>query len=445
MLKFIILMKINLLLINPWIYDFAAYNLWSVPLGLYRCAEYLSLFDVSIKYIDCLEAYIPKRFGAGKYNYEVVEKPDCLSPLNRHYKRYGIGIDEFHKSLTNAGFIDAVLITSSMAYWYPGVQQSIELIRESKGDVPVILGGLYPKLYTEHASSFSGADALCLGRAEDALQVIIKTFGFKLKQIRQTPIPYYDMGLHKHSYAALLTSTGCPFRCSYCASSIINGGYQRRNFIEVIEEIKGLSKRGISDIAFYDDALLYDAESHIKPILREVIRRKLPLRFHTPNGLHARFIDEEVSMLMKRSGFKTIRIGFETLDSERQSMTGGKTTVEDLHRALHSLRSAGFADEDIGVYLMYGLPGQDLEEVREGVEYLKRQRVIIKLTEFSPIRGTKAWQELINCGIISDNLDPIMTNNTVFTELLSGIDSECLSKLRLEVKEYNDAFCLASL
>jgi hypothetical protein len=31
----------KLILINPWIYDFAAYDLWSKPLGLLYLAGYL--------------------------------------------------------------------------------------------------------------------------------------------------------------------------------------------------------------------------------------------------------------------------------------------------------------------------------------------------------------------------------------------------------------------
>ena len=51
----------------------------------------------------------------------------------------------------------------------------------------------------------------------------------------------------------------------------------------------------MSDVAFYDDALLVNAKSHIVPILRELRKRKPDLRFHTPNGLHARMIDDELA------------------------------------------------------------------------------------------------------------------------------------------------------
>jgi len=63
-------MKLKILLINPWIYDFAAYNLWSRPLGLLKVAEYLSAFDAEIKLIDCADSFEIKRYGTGRFKAE---------------------------------------------------------------------------------------------------------------------------------------------------------------------------------------------------------------------------------------------------------------------------------------------------------------------------------------------------------------------------------------
>jgi len=48
--------KLRILLINPWIYDFAATNLWSSPLGILKVAECLSLYDVEFVFIDCTDS-----------------------------------------------------------------------------------------------------------------------------------------------------------------------------------------------------------------------------------------------------------------------------------------------------------------------------------------------------------------------------------------------------
>ncbi len=426
-------MPLRVLLVNPWIYDFAAYNLWAAPLGLYKTAGYLSQFNLTLKYIDCLAAYRPKRFGDGKYRFEKVEKPPSLAKINRHYKRYGIGLEDLKSKLIETLPIDVVLVTSVMAYWYPGVQKTIEVIKETIGNVPIILGGLYARLYPDHALSFSGADAVCVGNAEESIRFMLQSFGFRLRQAEKGHQPHYKVGLNRHTYAPLQTSTGCPYRCTYCASYLLDGPYKGRDIDEVLVEIESLAKQGITDIAFYDDALLYDADNHIKPILREVIKREMPVRFHTPNGLHARFIDDELAYLMKAANFKTIRIGLETIDSTRQIETGGKTSTEEFIGAIDRLKRAGFKGHEIGVYLMYGLPRQELREIKEGIEFVKGLGVLVKLTEFSPIRGTKAWEGLVRMGVITEGLDPLLTNNTVFTELFSPIDLQELRGLKLDL------------
>ncbi|MBF0505233.1 MAG: radical SAM protein [Nitrospirae bacterium] len=435
-------MRLRILLINPWIYDFAAFNLWAKPLGLLRVAEYLSSFDVELLFIDCTDSCTAGRFGAGKYRTEDIPKPDILQAVPRRFKRYGIGTDEFARQVRAAMPFDAVMMTSVMSYWYPGVQAAVEMIRELAGDVPVILGGIYATLYPEHGIKASGADFVFRGPLAGGLNFALATFGFKLKRKREE-IPYYRLNLYSDCrFAPLLTSTGCPFRCAYCASELLSGGKCcRRTPDEVLKEVSELYYQsvgqGVRDYAFYDDALLYDADNHIKPILRGIADAGLPVRFHTPNGLHARFVDEEVARLMQRTNFKTVRLSLETTDGDRQEDTGAKVTNSDLEKAVALFRRCGFTKNEIGVYLMYGLPGQELSEVMEGIEFLKALAVKIYLAEFSPVRGTRAWNELVRDGTIDDALDPLLTNNTVFAFLYSGYDLQAVQSLKLQVKAYN--------
>lgn len=430
-------MRYRILLVNPWIYDFAAYNLWSRPLGLIKVAEYLSPFNVSLTFVDCTDACNPSRYGTGKFVREIVEKPDILRDIPRHYKRYGIGTTDFIDRVKSDMPYDLILITSVMSYWYPGVQKVIEILRDLLRYTPIILGGIYATLYTEHASKNSGADALYVGELNRGFIMLLRTFGFRIRK-RQDALPYYRMDLYNnHPFAPLLTSTGCPYHCSYCASGLLNKGFIRRSVDNILREIIDLYGLGVRDFAFYDDALLVDAENHIKPLLRELIAKNLDANLHTPNGLHARFIDEELAILMKKANFKTLRLSLETVNSLRQIESGGKVNNEDLIRAVSNLKKAGFTKEHIGVYLMYGLPGQTKDEVIEGVEFLKGLGVRINLTEFSPIKGTKIWDELVSKGIIKDDIDPLLTNNSIFPILYSGLNHEDIQRIKIEVNMYN--------
>lgn len=430
-------MKLKVLLINPWIYDFAAANVWTSPLGLLMVAEFLSGYDVELSLIDCMEAGATGKYGRGNYPKEVVEKPRCLVGVPRYFGRYGIGLNTFTETLLAHGRPDLVLVTSIMSYWYPGVQLVIELLRAAYGGVPVVLGGIYATLWSGHAIQTSGADGVYKGAVGKELRFLLQTFGFRMRRKREKK-SYYSLGLYeRYHFAPVLTGTVCPYKCAYCASGLLRGGPDRRTAGDVLKGIIELRHMGVRDFAFYDDALLLQADGHIKVILREVIKQNLGVRFHCPNGLHARFIDDELARLMKRSGFRTVRLGLETLDVGRQLLTGGKVTSDELERAVVLLKKRGFAKEEVGVYLMYGLPGQELEEVREGVSFLKSLGVRIHLTEFSPIPGTQCWDELISSGVITDSIDPLLTNNTVFSHLFSGYDQAELERIKLDVKEYN--------
>lgn len=429
-------MKLKALLINPWIYDFAAANLWSRPLGLFMVAEYLSQFNIECTLIDCLDLFRMKKYGRGSYPKEIVKNPECLRDMPRRFGRYGMTIDEFRGKLTENDPFDMVFLTSIMSYWYSGVQKVTEIVKSEFPNVPVILGGIYATLWKKHAAAHSGTDFIYRGPISDNITFALNTFGFKIKK-KTHGISYRHMNFYnQYPFAPVLTSTGCPFACSYCGTKLLYDGFTQRDPLDVAREIKELSLHGVRDFAFYDDALFVNADSHIKIILREIMTCGLHARFHCPNGLHTRFLDDELALLMHQTGFKTLRLSLETVDHSRQRQTG-KVSSDDLVRAVHNLKRHGFSKENIGVYLMYGLPGQELDEVKDGIRFLKGLNVRINLTEFSPIPGTESWNELLVKGIITDDIDPLLTNNSVFSYLFSGYNHNELKRLKDDVNKYN--------
>jgi radical SAM superfamily enzyme YgiQ (UPF0313 family) len=446
--------QFKIVLINPWIYDFAAVNLWARPLGLLKVAESLSRFDISFVLIDCMDAYEKrKRYSTGKFPRKIVPKPEMLRDFPRNYARYGISSEEFRQRLEAALPADAVLVTSIMTYWYPGVRDAVGIVKSMAPGLPVILGGIYASLYSRHAADFSGADHIFPGHGDHrisavlnrsgsghyGIEAILRQIGIKLRETNPAR-PYYKLSLYdSYPFAPVLTGMGCPFRCHYCASSILSPGFFRYDIDELVNEITELHSLGVRDFAFYDDALLVDPDRHIKVILRKVIKRRLNVRFHCPNGLHASFIDEELAQLMHRSGFRTLRLSLETVDEGRQGLSSGKVDIERFRKAVEALKKAGFTKDQIGTYLMYGLPGQPIEEVRDGIEFLMALGVRINLTEFSPIPGTACWDMLVKAGTIHRDIDPLLTNNSVFSVLFGGYDIREIERIKILVNNYNSS------
>jgi len=162
--------KKNILLINPWIYDFTAYDFWLKPLGLLYIAALLKKYtNFTLSFIDCLDRYHPllakklstKDDGRGHFFKEEVPKPRVLASIPRKYSRYGIPLPFFKNALDQVVPPDLVLLTCTMTYWYPGVQAVVELIRKKFGRVPIILGGVYPSILPRHALAQTGVDKIC--------------------------------------------------------------------------------------------------------------------------------------------------------------------------------------------------------------------------------------------------------------------------------------------
>ena len=143
----------HILLINPWIHDFAAYDFWAKPLGLLSLASILRCHGFNISYIDCLDRFHPQatptdpyaRFGRGPYLKTRISKHPGLADIPRHFSRYGIRKAWLKEDLLAIEPPDLVLMTSMMTYWYPGVQETIGVVREIFPEVTIILGGIYSR------------------------------------------------------------------------------------------------------------------------------------------------------------------------------------------------------------------------------------------------------------------------------------------------------------
>ena len=447
----------SVILINPWIYDFAAYDLWSKPLGLLYIAGYLRNQNISINIIDCMDVNHPemkksktlvqpvrRAYGTGKYFRDRVTKPDALKHIKRSYFRYGITTQIFKNDLKKIKDPSAILVTSLMTYWYPGVVEAIRLAREIHPNVPVVLGGIYARLCEDHAKKVSGADYVASDITLETPHLLLNILeGLKnsLKSSHAGPLfPAFDM-LNKIDYVCLHTSTGCPYKCKYCASSILYPRYSRREPDEVVDEIGYWNREyNVEDFAFYDDALLIGYENHIGVILEKVLEKGLKLRFHTPNALHLKEISSDLARLLYISGFKTIRLGLETSDINLHDILDKKVSEGDFERAVKNLLDAGFKKREIGAYILMGLPGQSVDSVSRTIEFSDNVGAIPYLAEYSPLPGTELWEKAVESSDYDLMNEPLFHNNSLlpcWDEDKRKRVSE-LKKMVREVREKSD-------
>ncbi|MBW2060759.1 MAG: B12-binding domain-containing radical SAM protein [Deltaproteobacteria bacterium] len=422
----------RILLVNPWIYDFAAFDLWARPLGLLYLGAVLKKAGYDVRLVDCMDRLHPKacglgarpgRFpGTGHWPREIVPTPAVLQEVPRRFARYGLPETAFLQALAAGPRPDLILMTSIMTYWYPGVQKAIELLRQTWPEVKTLLGGIYATLCPDHARKYSGADSVLSGPGETSL---IEAVGEQVRQGEPASASSFKQNWLETwpalelypclEFASLMTSRGCPQRCPYCASATLYSAFVQRPVEDVLAEIEDRHLRlGLADFAFFDDALLIEAENHLMPILEGVLRRGFKISFHAPNGLHLGLIRPELARLMYESGFKTLRLGLETFNWDRQRAWGGKVEAGEFESAMKSLVEAGFEPRQIGVYLLYGLPGQPLDEVLHTVQTVKAAGARPYLAEFSPLPGTPMWEETKRQSPFDLESEPLYHNNTFF-------------------------------
>jgi len=420
-------MQRRLLLINPWIADFTAFDLWSKPLGLLYIAKFLQNYGYEIDFIDLMDR--PRwqdtsndRFkdGRGKYRKTIIPRPPALAQFPRRYGLYGASREQFITALANVQPPDAILVTSLIAYWYPGVVETVTILRERFPNVPLILGGIYASLYPEHARNTVKPDHLISSYGEKkTLQLLDEHFGISRNY---TNVPDFtdDGALPWQLYPclnsiAILTSRGCPNRCTYCATYLLNKKFVQRQPEDVLREIRLVyGQHKVRHIAFYDDALFANRDRHIVPILKGVIAAGFQLGLHSPNGLFARAINHELAELMFAAGFKTVRLSLESTAPEIQKASTNKVSNDSYIEAINNLERARFARSSLETYLIMGLPGQTRQQIADSINFVADQGVVARLASFSPIPGTVEWNRARELNYVSDGLDPLMTNATIF-------------------------------
>ncbi len=406
-------MKPKILLVNPPIYDFTAYDFWLKPYGLLRAAGLLRstcdlfLFDYLDRFASAFDPAGKVRadtWGRGSYPNKRIVKPTFFKDIPRYYRRFGIERQIFQNYLLEHSPFDVVMIQTVLTYWYPGVKEVIEDVRRICPEAKIVLGGFYATACRNHAKAL-GADIVISGDDFEPL----KMSGLDMSDSFELPAwelyPHLTVGILK-------LTTGCPFQCSYCFVPQSGVAFSTRPLEECLGELEQLARCGAENIAFYDDALLFGAEKTLIPFLKAVIEKNLKVNFHTPNALHARFMTADIARLMVQAGVKTFYLGFESQSETFHQNTGsGKVVSDELADAAGHLKKAGADPQHITAYEMLGHPRADVQQLESSMRFASGLGIRIQLSDFSPIPGTPDGDL---CADIVDLSEPLNHNKTAF-------------------------------
>lgn len=189
----------------------------------------------------------------------------------------------------------------------------------------------------------------------------------------------------------LVTSRGCPFKCTFCAEPALHGANMRYASVDsIISHIENLQlKHGLNVLTIYDDQLLIDV-----PRAKDLFRRlaKFKLRIEMPNGVTAVFIDDELALLMKEAGVDTIALAIESgSEYVLKHIINKPIRIPKLKKVMKSLRTANIFVQG---FFVIGMPGE-LDEHRQETLDLIRD-IDLDWASFSvagPVRGSQLYED----------------------------------------------------
>jgi hypothetical protein len=199
-----------------------------------------------------------------------------------------------------------------------------------------------------------------------------------------------------------------------------------------------MKKYSVTDFAFYDDAILYNYRTHFLPFAQEITALNSDIRFHVPNGLHVRWINKYVLKAMKSSGITTLRFGFETsrYNEKYSDETDGKAPRRILSTKIKLIQSFGYDSDDIGVYVMAGLPEQTMQDVLSDLDFVASLGIQVKPVFLSPVPFTPCFRYYSK--IIPDIVtQPLIHNDTFFITLLKEWDYTKIDFIKKRAQKYN--------
>src|SRR5262249_40058200 len=220
--------------------------------GFLRGQADLLVFDYLDRLHPLAESSPSDRWGRGKFPAAVVGKPPQFDAMPRRFRRYGLERRLFQQFLMNEGPFDFALVQTVMTYWYTGVKEVLEDLRPLSPTTRIILGGVYATLCPDHARSLGAALVISGARLDDLWHFLGMTPD-------PAALPFWE-GYAKLKVGVLKLAYGCPFRCTYCSVPLVQPTFHGYPMERSLAEADFLRRLGVTNVAFYDDALLYRPE-----------------------------------------------------------------------------------------------------------------------------------------------------------------------------------------
>ena len=219
-----------------------------------------------------------------------------------------------------------------------------------------------------------------------------------VEDLSSVPLPPWDlMPMDKYGDSfclgfavVVLSSRGCPHKCSFCNLPHYHGrrNYRPRNPVEVCDEIEQLIERYHPDEIYFDDDTITASKGHILRLSKEIKKRNFGIPFSCMGNVP---LDRETIDAMAEAGCRACKFGVESGDPAVLERIPKPLNLDEVRRTFADCRKAGIWTH--ATYL-FGLPGENRESALRTIDFaLSLGSNTLQFSIATPYPGTAFYEE----------------------------------------------------
>jgi len=341
--------------------------------------------------------------------------------------------DHFLEEKLDDCFLAGISITTPTMK--PGLELADQLKR-LKPDIRIVMGGVHVTLRPQDVFNGSSVDYAIVGEGEYVLLNLARSLlddrkpaelpglwrrlpdgkGKQgpprqfIKNIDALPTPDFTT-LERLDYTypdaltspvlPLITSRGCPGKCTYCNSPTLwERRLRMRSAEKVVQDFKLLKEKySVGEIHIWDDNFITNRK-RVRQIVRLIKEENLRLKFAFPNGVRADFLDEEMVTMLKEMGTYSVAVGIESGSQEILDSMNKMITLEKMQEVIFLLKKF---EIETWAFFLFGMPNENEETLRKTIDFaVKIDPDVAKFHILKPYPGTQVAAELFERGLITN-------------------------------------------
>jgi len=260
-----------------------------------------------------------------------------------------------------------------------------------------------------------------------------------MRDIDALPYPahkHFEVSMYKilgKNYMPIITSRGCPHRCSFCLTAKMCGrDFRARSPSKVVDELEWLRDTfGAEVFTFYDDTFTVDVKRAMA-ICDEMKTRKVGLPWDCRTRVD--MVSKELLTQLRSTGCQLIHFGVESGSQQMLKTMHKGTTVEQNARAIKWAKEAGIF---VAISLVIGYPGETPEMLKQTIDFIHETKPdYVYMCQAIPYPGTELGDLVKDLGLeISNNWNEYHDHAQVFKNSLLSLE-----KLEETEKAFYDSF-----